>query len=62
MFRLIGKAAYLLGEHGQAALAYKKATELNPDAQSAWKGLVELYTSTNNSGDLLDALEHLVRL
>ena len=61
MLRLIGKAAFLLGEHAQAALSYKKATELNSEAQPAWKGLVELYTSTSDAENLTDALEHLVR-
>ena len=61
MCRLIGKAAFLLGEHAQAALSYKKATELNSEAQPAWKGLVELYTSTSEIQFLADALQRLVR-
>lgn len=47
-------------EYAQAALAYKKATELKAEAQPAWKGLVELYTKTQEGDSLVDSLEHLV--
>ena len=60
--RLIGKAAYLLEEYAQAGMAYRKATELNVEAQPAWKGLVELYTSTQEAEKLVDALENLVTM
>lgn len=57
---LIGKAAFLLGEYAQSLVAYNRATELNDKAQPAYKGLVELCTTTKDDLKLLDALEHLV--
>lgn len=49
-----------MGEHAQSALAYKKATELNEKLLPAWKGLVELHSSTLDNNGLTEALEHLV--
>ena len=58
--RLIGKAAFLLKEHGQSELAYRKATEINSALPPAWKGLVELHSATQEDAQLIDALVHLV--
>ena len=58
--RLVGKAAFLLKEHGQSELAYRKATELNSALPPAWKGLVELHLATQEDARLIDALVHLV--
>lgn len=49
-----------MGEHGQAALAYKKAVEANEGLLPAWKGLVELHSATQESEPLIEALERLV--
>jgi len=58
--RLIGKAAFLLGEPGQSELAYGKATVVRDSMVPAWKGLVELHTAQNDDAKLLPALERLV--
>ena len=58
--RLLGKAAYLLHEHEQAALAYTHATDLNEGALPAWKGLAELHTATGDSAKAATVYERLV--
>jgi tetratricopeptide (TPR) repeat protein len=58
--RLVGKAAFLLGEHEQSERAYNKAIAFDATLPSAWKGLVELYTADDEEAKLLPALEKLV--
>jgi tetratricopeptide (TPR) repeat protein len=43
--RLLGKAAFQLGEHAQAEAAYRKAVAVDPSLLLAWKGLSELLNS-----------------
>ena len=43
--RLLGKAAFQLGEHAQAEAAYRQAVAVNPSLLLAWKGLSELLNS-----------------
>ena len=59
--RLLGKAAFLLHEHEQAALAYTRATDLNESALPAWKGLAELHTATGDSAKAAAVYDRLVR-
>ncbi|KAK9814136.1 hypothetical protein WJX72_001132 [[Myrmecia] bisecta] len=61
-YLLIGKAAFELGEHGQADLAYRKAIEVDAVRPAAWKGLAELHKATKDTNQLVEAYEHLVAL
>jgi len=59
--RFLGKAAFLLGELDQAALAYTRATEITDGALPAWKGLVEVHTAAGDDAKAAPAYECLVR-
>ena len=59
--RLLGKAAFQLGEHGQAEAAYRRAVTVNPSSLLAWKGLSELFISQGAiTSDFIETQEKLV--
>lgn len=61
--RILGKAAFQLGEEAQAETAYRKAIGVNPNALLAWKGLAEIYASrTADFTGSVEANEKLVRI
>ncbi len=62
LYRLLGKAAFQLGEQSQAEAAYRKALDVNPSALLAWKGLSELLTSQSpDSPAYIETQSKLVR-
>lgn len=60
LFRLLGKAAFHLGEQEQAVLAYTRATDINESALPAWKGLVEVFSATGDAAKAAPAYTRLV--
>ncbi|KAK9840650.1 hypothetical protein WJX81_006942 [Elliptochloris bilobata] len=59
---LLGKAAYLLGELEQAALAYTRATDISNSALPAWKGLAEVFTASGDAAKAAPVYERLLAL
>ena len=60
LYRLLGKAAFHLGEQEQAALAYTRATDIKGSALPAWKGLVEVFSATGEAAKAVPAYTRLV--
>ena len=60
MRRLLGKAAFKLGNNQQAAAAYRAAIAANDSAPAAWMGLAELADATGASVLAVEAYERLV--
>lgn len=60
LFRLLGKAAFHLGEQEQAVLAYTRATDISESALPAWKGLVEVFSATGDAAKAVPAYTRLV--
>ena len=58
---LTGKAAFVVGEAAQAALAYRKALDVSPHGLPAWKGLLEVCAAADDAPGSAEALERLVR-
>ena len=59
--RLLGKAAFKLGDTEQAQSAYRAAIAANDSAPAAWMGLAELADATGASELAAEAHERLVR-
>lgn len=59
--RILGKSAFQLGDSLQAETAYRKAVDVSPSALLAWKGLSELYPSSDVSA-FIEVQTKLVRL
>ena len=58
--RLQGKILFELREYQASGTAYKSILRLQPSLLPAWKGLAELYTTTNNDAELVGVFESLV--
>ena len=59
--RLVGRAAYELGEFSQAELAFRRALGVAPDCLPAWTGLARLAAATGNTTAAIEANEKVVR-
>ena len=60
MHRLLGKAAFRLGNTQQAQAAYRAAIAANNSAPAAWMGLAELADATGAAELAVEAYEQLV--
>ncbi len=60
--RLLGKAAFKLGDAQQAQAAYRAAIAANDSAPAAWMGLAEVADATGASELAVEAYEQLVWL
>ena len=58
--RLLGKAAFKLGDAQQAQAAYRAAIAANDSAPAAWMGLAEVSDATGASELAVEAYERLV--
>ena len=60
MHRLLGKAAFKLGDTRQAAEAYRAAIAANDSAPAAWMGLAEVADAAGAPQLAVEAYERLV--
>lgn len=59
--RLLGKAAFKLGDTQQAQSAYRAAIAANDSAPAAWMGLAEVADVAGSTELAVEAYERLVR-